>query len=322
MKSIRINFVDFWPNFNYKDFYFYKILSEYYNVVISDKPDYLICSCFGYNHWKYKDCIKIYYTAENLAPDFNIYDYGIGFNYLDFGERYLRFPLWLIYSWGKLEEMETKILKPDSTLAKRKFCNFIYSNSGWADPRRERFYNELSKYKKIDSGGSFLNNIGFRVSDKLEFIKDYKFTIAFENSVVPGYTTEKIIEPMMANSMPIYYGDPLVAKDFNMKSCVHLRDYQTMEEAIEDIISIDSNETLYLEKLKEEWFSYKNVKQKFESSMKSFLLNIFEKDKKDAIQISNFGFQRRYRKEMSRTTPWANSLLVEKGYGLLDKLKK
>ena len=54
---------------------------------------------------------------------------------------------------------------------KENFCNFVYSNSGWADPIREKFYKEISKYKRVDSGGAYLNNIGYRVPDKLDFIK-------------------------------------------------------------------------------------------------------------------------------------------------------
>ena len=45
------------------------------------------------------------------------------------------------------------------------------------------------------------------VSNKMDFIKDYKFVISFENSSNPGYTTEKLIEPMLVNSIPIYWGN-------------------------------------------------------------------------------------------------------------------
>lgn len=274
MEVIKINFVDFWPGFCPESFFLYRFLSKYYEVEIAEKPDFLFCSCFGYNHWKYRDCIKIYYTAENLVPDFNVYDYGISFYYLSFSDRYLRFPLWLIHGWDVLDEVEKNANACEEKLANRKFCNFVYSNGGWADPFREKFYRELSKYKKIDSGGKFLNNMGYYVPDKLEFIKDYKFTIAIENSVVPGYTTEKIIHPIMAGSMPIYYGDPLVGRDFNMKSCVHLRDYQSVEEAIEAIIAIDTNDDLYISMLRQKRFARDSIKKYYEKELESFLQNI------------------------------------------------
>lgn len=322
MQTIKINFVDFCPTFDYKAFFVYTYLSKQYNVVLSDNPDYLFCSCFGYQHWKYTNCIKIYYTSENIVPDFNIFDYGIGLQYLSLDDRYLRFPLWLNYAWDILDLMETKTQRINKELADRKFCNFVYTNSGWADPIRECFFKELSKYKKVDSGGKFLNNIGFSVPNKLDFIKDYKFTISIENSATSGYTTEKIIEPMMTNSIPIYYGDPHVNREFNMNSCVHLRDFDSISSAIDYIRTLDNNDNLYLDKLQECWFSYEGVKNIYINRIDEFFCNIFEQKKEDAIRIINFGFALRYRKEYKRTTPWANTFLIEKSYGLLDRLKK
>ena len=167
-----------------------------------------------------------------------------------------------------------------------------------------------------------LNNIGFLVPDKLDFIKDYKFSIAIENSVVPGYTTEKIIEPMMMNSMPIYYGDPYVSRDFNMDSCVHIKNPESIQEIIDRIIVLDNNDDLYIDKLRKKWFAYGNVKKKYAQEITAFFENIFEREKKDAVRIIDYGFARRYRKELSRTTPWATTFVVEKVYGLLDKLRK
>lgn len=38
------------------------------------------------------------------------------------------------------------------------------------------------------------NNIGGRVTDKLDFLSNYKFNLAMENVSHDGYCTEKIIE--------------------------------------------------------------------------------------------------------------------------------
>lgn len=37
------------------------------------------------------------YTGENQVPDFNICDYAIGFHYIYFQDRYIRFPLYHFY---------------------------------------------------------------------------------------------------------------------------------------------------------------------------------------------------------------------------------
>lgn len=46
------------------------------------------------------------------------------------------------------------------------------------------------------------------VKDKLETLKQYKFSICFENAIFPGFITEKIIDSLYAGCVPIYYGAP------------------------------------------------------------------------------------------------------------------
>jgi alpha(1,3/1,4) fucosyltransferase len=91
---------------------------------------------------------------------------------------------------------------------KRNFCNFVASNGNC--PERNQFVEKLSKYKKVDCGGKWMNNIGYNVSDKRKFQSTYKFSIAFENDAYrkgyEWYITEKIMEPMTVNSIPIYKG--------------------------------------------------------------------------------------------------------------------
>ena len=70
---------------------------------------------------------------------------------------------------------------------------------------------------------------------KVDFVKDYKFTIAFENTQYRGYTTEKILHPFVGRSVPIYWGNPLVEKDIN--NC------NGYEQDIDKIIGIDLNDT-------------------------------------------------------------------------------
>lgn len=124
----------------------------------------------------------------------------------------------------------------------------------------------------MDSGRRHLNNIGRFVDDKLSFIKEYKFTIAFENSGFPGYTTEKLVHPMMAHSLPIYWGNELVERDFNPKSILNYADFQNEEELIERIIEIDNDNNLYMEYLKQPYYHDNQVNEfiKPENVMKQF----------------------------------------------------
>jgi hypothetical protein len=243
----------------------------------------LICSGFGNEHKQY-DCVKIFHTRENITPDFNIYDYGIGFDEILFADRYIRVPL-----CGGALPMLTGTC--DTILTKTKFCNFIYSNSMAADPVREHFYWLLSKYKHVDSGGALLNNIGERVKNKVAWQRDYKFTIAFENSSKPGYTTEKIVDALRAHTIPIYWGNPEVAKDFNVKRFINCHDYSSFEEVVEHIIKIDSDDVEYGSIISQPWFPAEKppLPPEKDPVVISFLKNIVEQGPEKARRVVKFG---------------------------------
>jgi len=151
-----------------------------------------------------------------------------------------------------------------------------------------QFFKRLSEYKRVDSGGKLENNIGGYIADKIYFISAYKFTLAFENSCVDGYTTEKLIQPMYVNSLPIYWGNPRVHLDFNIESMVYVKDYNAMEEAVAEIIALDNDDAAYCEKLQKPWFLNEEFKN-WQKKMAHFLCHIIEQDKEKAIRRAKYG---------------------------------
>jgi len=273
-KRIKIDFSDFWGGFDKTNNYFYNLLKEEYDVEISNNPDYLFFSVFGNNHQRY-NCIKIFYTGENVAPPLGYCQYSFSFDYLNDNRNY-RLPHYLLYD-GYYELVNKKII--DDEMANRKFCSFIVSNG--ACQIRNNFFNKLSKYKKVDSGGRFMNNLGYVVDNKIEFNKNYKFSLTFENDAYrpnnPGYTTEKIMEAMRSNVIPIYWGNPIVDKEFNKESFVNYYDFKSEDDIIEYIIELDKDSNKYLDKLNKPWFEGYNIpdNNKIEN-IKSFLYKIFD----------------------------------------------
>ncbi len=237
---LKINFSDFWEGFSKEDNMFTNMLKENYEIEISEEPQLLFYSCYSNEFLKY-DCPKIYYTAENTRPDFKECDFAFTFDYDHPADKHYRLPL---YRWNGNLEALTQPKDVEAVIAsKTKFCCMVVSN-GSATYRNE-FYKKLNEYKTVDSGGKYFNNVGGPVADKMEFIKGYKFVLSFENSSYPGYTTEKIIEPMFANCIPVYWGSTRVGEDFNSSSFVNVHQYSSMEEAINAIIAIDKDDTLY-----------------------------------------------------------------------------
>jgi len=273
--KIKINFKDFWfpdTEENIKSSYFFRLLSTKYDLELNDNPDFLIYSWFGGEFYKY-DCIRIYYTGENSRPNYNECDYSFSFDYPE-TEKNFRLPLFR--TRPEFDELHNKHqISKNVENDKRKFCNFLYSNK--RAEKRIEFFNNLQKYRNIDSGGKVLNNLGYTIdkdiNEKLKFLSEYKFTIAFENSAHPGYTTEKILHAFLSGSIPIYWGNPLVAKDFNPKSFINCHDYNNFDEVIERIIEIDNNYDLYQKYLNEpalseneenKYLNEQNILDKFE----------------------------------------------------------
>lgn len=225
---------------------FTNILKKRYNVEISKKPDYLFYSVFGNEHLKY-DGIRIFYTGECVTPNFNECDYAIGFDHLHFGDRYIRIPIYQLFQYQSeyADLLRQRSFTKEDLAKKTGFCSFVYSNC-FANPERASFFEMLNQYKTVSSGGRYMNNIGYRVQDKRVFQEKHKFAIAFENTSYPGYTTEKLVDAFAAKTIPIYYGNPQVASDFNPESFIDAHQYVSFEEVLERIREIDNDDEEYL----------------------------------------------------------------------------
>jgi hypothetical protein len=157
---------------------------------------------------------------------------------------------------------------------KKEFCAMVVSQAN--SQKRIDFFHKLSKYKNVHSGGKLLNNVGGPVKNKIQFISDFKFTFAFENSSFPGYVTEKIYEPMFVDSIPIYWGSPLVHLDFNTKSFVNHHDFKNDDEVIDRIIELDNDKYKMADLLNESWFTNNQLNQYCNrETLRLFFENIF-----------------------------------------------
>ncbi|MEL7637961.1 MAG: glycosyltransferase family 10 [Anaerolineaceae bacterium] len=232
---------------NIHNLFEWRMASKKYTLELSENPDVLFYSCTGDEHLKY-NCTRVFYTPENVRPNFNRCDYAFSFDY-PVSERNYRLPF-----YRRLSEYKQlfRPRNPDYVLnQQRKFCSFMVSNSNAIT--RIEFFKKLSSYKNVDSGGRFLNNIGdpiqTGVENKLKWMNNYKFSITFENSSYPGYTTEKLMHALITDTIPIYWGNPLASLDFNPKAFINCHDFSSFDEVIELVTEIDQNENLYKEYL-------------------------------------------------------------------------
>ena len=248
-KKIRLGYYKESCNSNFaspKNWYNKKLL-EYFNIEIVDfrEADFVLFSeKKAHENIAYKippKAIRIFLTGENERPNFNHADYALTHDYIADTVRHLRFPE--LRHWIYPSILEPRNFKE---LSERKvnFCNFMYSNANAKE--RIAFFKALSKYKKVDSVGKVLNNNGnVYIKDKMEFINTYKFTIAFENSSYPGYSTEKLIQPLLQGSIPIYWGDTEIERDINPDCFINTNNFDCFKDVVDRIIEIDNDDELW-----------------------------------------------------------------------------
>jgi len=238
----------------------------------------------GYEVLKYSG-VRIFATGENLSPNFNISDYSICFDKLQFGDRHLWLPLIKLYHDSYRALTQPRSSAEEIARNKSGFCSYVMSNTSNSADERTRIFDLLSQYKRVDSGGSWNNNVGGRVADKIAFQSNYRFVIAFENSSRAGYLTEKFADAAASNAVPIYWGDPEIGQLINPKAFINCHEFDCLEEVIEAVKEIDNDEERYLQMLSEPWFVAGQEPEALQdASIARFLCNIFDQEPANAIR--------------------------------------
>ena len=127
------------------------------------------------------------------------------------------------------------------TPQKTKLVSVVASNRAGLPGHRARL-EFVAKLKdalgdQVDVFGRGIN--GF--TDKRDVLDDYRYHIAIENSVVENYWTEKLADPYLTLTFPIYHGCPNVADYFHHDAIrtINIYDPDQAIATIKDIIASD-----------------------------------------------------------------------------------
>lgn len=128
---------------------------------ISDDPDYVVCDFSGDNPYSYCGTpqVRIMYSSENLIPDFTLIDYAICPYPIEFLDRNFQLPV-CVWPRNHWQALATKDRNYDREFLKKKeyFDNFISSHESEYNIRGD-FFKKLCQYKRVESPGSYLNNM-------------------------------------------------------------------------------------------------------------------------------------------------------------------
>ena len=151
---------------------------------------------------------RVWFTGENLRPPVGLFDGTISFDPDDYRENNVYFPLFLFgINWfnrklspnGGVSREEIASRRSLNKTISRNACSFASNRS----PSREKLIKNVELILQVDQFGK---SVGKRVESKLIVSRDYTFQICNENSMFPGYVTEKLIEAWQVGNIPIWTG--------------------------------------------------------------------------------------------------------------------
>jgi len=131
---------------------------------------------------------------------------------------------------------------------------------------RNKILRLVNQYKRVDSAGKYMNNMvnvdvkldcAYTSEEFIKFIAQYKFMICFENIIEGTYITEKIVNPFLARTIPIYFGTNYCNHVFNKDAFLSLEDEseRSYNALLERIKELDYDDTKYLQMANEPVFN-------------------------------------------------------------------
>ena len=259
---MRVAFLDFWPGFEPPEFAlrfpcFGEVFAPEY-VADPRAAELVVSSCFPGGHrtsrprdpreWAGTGGVRLFYTGENVRPDFAACDFALSFCRDLVDARHLRLPNYV--GTQALHGFPADGLAnppPDPAALRRtktRFCTYVQGNRV---AFREDFVRALARHRRVDCAGPSLNNTGF-VADrkrKYELFRESKFAVTFENEASVGYTSEKLPDALLSNCVPIYWGDPTVRLDFDPRCFLDRRDFASDEALVARVAELDRDDAAY-----------------------------------------------------------------------------
>ncbi|KAE8708262.1 putative fucosyltransferase-like protein [Hibiscus syriacus] len=149
------------------------------------------------------------------------------------------------FSWAEYDIMAPVLPKTEKAHA----AAFI-SNCGARNFRLQALVGLEKANIKIDSYGSCHRNHN-GIVEKVEALKRYQFSLAFENSNEEDYVTEKFFQSLVAGTIPVVVGAPNI-EDFapSQDSFLHIKELEDVPSVAKKIKYLAENPVAYNQSLR------------------------------------------------------------------------
>jgi hypothetical protein len=246
--ALKVAFLDLWPRADPESTFLLRALRETTPAVVTtpDDAELLFFSVFGSENAGFVGT-KVQYSGENTRPRWSATDFHIGCNHLD-DRRHLRFPFYVAAIVDP--QWSAPPLPPGPPWSDREFCLFLTSHE---TRRRVEAFDAISRYRAVTSAGSVRRTVqppdleprdGKWRASKLLYQRNFRFTIAYEHTATPGYTSEKLVDALLARTIPIYWGNPRVDDDVHADCFIKASDFADLDSLVEHVRRVDTDEAL------------------------------------------------------------------------------
>jgi hypothetical protein len=222
---------------------------------------------------------RIWFTGENAKPPIpDGFDAYLSYESNEYHPKNIYLPLWVlnlnwfghtgVHGFTSSNPTQEALLTPRSPeqlrLDKRTgCCAFI----GVMETTRRNALFEISQIMDTEVYGA---SVGKRVKDKIEVANNYRFILAFENSISQGYVTEKLLEAHLTNAFPLYWG-PRKIDYFNSERYINFSNFNGFSDFLDEIRRLDQNPEELIHKLSQpvlsEKFDFDSVIHKLRESL-------------------------------------------------------
>jgi len=129
-------------------------------------------------------------------------------------------------TWMRSEDM--------SIDKKTKNTSMIFSWKNWTQGHniRHGIYNMFKECGRIDFFGS---GCSYPINLKIDALRDYRFSIAIENSIESDYFTEKLLDCFLTGTVPIYWGTRNIVKYFDANGFIFINDENELLDIIDTL---------------------------------------------------------------------------------------
>ena len=217
---------------------------------------------------------KFLFLSGEIADFGSVVNYAdnswaIGYSPLNH-PRYLHQPSCVIDVWNLFDEARLTDCpfcwltdpRPYDLIRNRNagFCSVVQTST---HEYRQMVFDKLNKHKQVTSAGAWNQNTdainkyqwqstdyivridGLTYREKIGFMSAYKFNMAMHYIDTPNCIQEKIFHAYASGSIPIFHGNANILHDrFNPKAFINLHDYANLDDAITQIVTIDTNEDI------------------------------------------------------------------------------